>query len=49
MKNVGKKTASEPNEETQTLLVYKEDLKEIKDLLKIIADRLSDLKLTGGF
>lgn len=28
---------------------YKEDLQEIKELLKVIAERLLELKITGGF
>lgn len=48
MKKVCKKEAPvEP--ETQQVLNYKEDLKEIKELLKVIADKLLELKITGGF
>lgn len=48
MKKVCKQEAPvEP--ETQQVLNYKEDLKEIKELLKVIADKLLELKITGGF
>ena len=48
MKKVCKKEAPvEP--ETQQVLNYKEDLKEIKELLKVIADKLLELKISGGF
>lgn len=46
MKNSVKKAASEPKEETQTLLSYKEDLKELKQLLKEMNERLK--MMTGG-
>ena len=46
MKKVCKQEAPvEP--ETQQVLNYKSDLKEIKELLKVIAEKLIDLK--GGF
>ena len=46
MKKVCKQEAPvEP--ETQQVLNYKDDLKEIKDLLKIIAEKLIDVR--GGF
>lgn len=46
MKKVCKQEAPvEP--ETQQVLNYKEDLKEIKELLKVIADKL--INLNGGF
>lgn len=46
MKKVCKKEAPvEP--ETQQVLNYKEDLKEIKELLKVIAEKL--INLNGGF
>jgi hypothetical protein len=35
--------------ETQQVLNYKKDLEEIKDLLRTIADKLLELKITGGF
>lgn len=48
MKKVCKQEAPvEP--ETQQVLNYKEDLKEIKELLKVIADKLLELKISGGF
>lgn len=48
MKKVCKQEAPvEP--ETQQVLNYKEDLKEIKELLKVISDKLLELKITGGF
>lgn len=49
MKNIVKKAPQEPKAETPEVLSYTKELKEIKELLKIIADRLIDLKLTGGF
>lgn len=48
-KVVNKQTVQEPKEETPELLNYKKDLKEIKDLLKIIADKMLELKISGGF
>ena len=46
MKKVCKQEAPvEP--ETQQVLNYKDDLKEIKDLLKVIAEKLIDVR--GGF
>lgn len=46
MKKVCKQEAPvEP--ETQQVLNYKEDLKEIKELLKVIAEKLIDVR--GGF
>jgi hypothetical protein len=48
-KVVNKQTVQEPKEETPELLNYKKDLEEIKDLLKIIADKLLELKISGGF
>lgn len=48
-KVVNKQTVQEPKEETPELLNYKKDLEEIKDLLKVIADKLLELKITGGF
>ena len=46
MKKVCKQEAPvEP--ETQQVLNYKEDLKEIKELLKVIAEKL--INLNGGF
>lgn len=48
MKKVCKQEAPvEP--ETQQVLNYKDDLKEIKDLLKVIADKMLELKISGGF
>ena len=49
MKNSVKKAASEPKEETQTLLNYSKDLEEIKTLLKEISGQLSKLDIRGGF
>ena len=37
----------QPKEETPELLNYKKDLEEIKDLLKVIAEKLIDVR--GGF
>ena len=48
-KVVNKQTVQEPKEETPELLNYKEDLKEIKDLLKEICVQLSKLDYHGGF
>lgn len=48
-KVVNKQTVQEPKEETPELLNYKKDLEEIKDLLKIIADKMLKLKISGGF
>ncbi len=48
-KVVNKQTVQEPKEETPELLNYKKDLEEIKDLLKIIADKMLELKISGGF
>ena len=48
-KVVNKQTVQEPKEETPELLNYKKDLEEIKDLLKTIADKLLEMKITGGF
>lgn len=48
-KVVNKQTVQEPKEETPELLNYKEDLKEIKELLKVIADKMLELKISGGF
>ncbi len=46
MKKVCKQEAPvEP--ETQQVLNYKDDLKEIKELLKVIAEKLIDVR--GGF
>ena len=48
MKKVCKQEAPvEP--ETQQVLNYKSDLKEIKELLKVIADKMLELKISGGF
>lgn len=47
-KIVNKQTVQEPKEETPELLNYKEDLKEIKDLLKDICIQLSKLDFRGG-
>lgn len=48
MKKVCKQEAPvEP--ETQQVLNYKKDLEEIKGLLKIIADKMLELKISGGF
>ena len=44
-----KNAAPETKEETQALTNYKEDLKEIKDLLKEICVQLSKLDYRGGF
>ena len=50
MKRISKeKTPAEPQEETSQVLNYKEDLKEIKDLLKEICVQLSKLDYRGGF
>ena len=46
-KVVNKQTVQEPKEETPELLNYKKDLEEIKDLLKVIAEKLIDVR--GGF
>ena len=46
-KVVNKQTVQEPKEETPELLSYKKDLEEIKDLLKVIAEKLIDVR--GGF
>ena len=46
MKNSVKKAASEPKEQTQTLLNYKEDLNELKQLLREMNERLK--MMTGG-
>lgn len=35
--------------ETQQVLNYKKDLEEIKDLLRTIADKMLELKISGGF
>ena len=48
-KVVNKQTLPEPKEETPAILNYKKDLEEIKDLLKIIADKMLELKISGGF
>lgn len=48
-KVVNKQTVQEPKEETPELLNYKKDLEEIKDLLKVIADKMLELKISGGF
>lgn len=47
-KVVNKQTVQEPKEETPELLNYKKDLKEIKDLLKIIAEKIIDIRPLGG-
>lgn len=50
MKNKTVKTiAPEVKEQTQAFISYKEDLKEIKDLLKEICVQLSKLDYRGGF
>lgn len=49
MKKIVKNASPEPKEETQEILNYKEDLKEIKDLLKEICVQLSKLDYKGGF
>jgi hypothetical protein len=49
MKKIAKTASPEPKEEAQEILNYKEDLKEIKELLNVIAERLLELKITGGF
>lgn len=50
MKRIYKeKTPAEPKDETPQVLNYKEDLKEIKDLLKEICVQLSKLDYRGGF
>jgi len=46
MKNSVKKTPVEPKEETPQVLNYKEDLKELKQLLKEMNERLK--MMTGG-
>ena len=46
-KVVNKQTVQEPKEETPELLNYKKDLEEIKDLLKVSAEKLIDVR--GGF
>ena len=46
-KVINKQTVQEPKEETPELLNYKKDLEEIKDLLKVIAEKLIDVR--GGF
>lgn len=48
-KVVNKQTVQELKGETPELLNYKEDLKEIKDLLKEICVQLSKLDYKGGF
>lgn len=48
MKKISKeKTPVETKEETPQVLNYKKDLEEIKDLLKVIAEKLIDVR--GGF
>jgi len=49
MKKIVKNASPEPKEETQEILNYKEDLKEIKELLKEICVQLSKLDYKGGF
>lgn len=49
MKKIAKTASPEPKEEAQEILNYKEDLKEIKDLLKEICVQLSKLDYKGGF
>ena len=49
MKKIVKTASPEPKEETQEILNYKEDLKEIKELLKEICVQLSKLDYRGGF
>lgn len=49
MKKIVKNASPEPKEETQEILNYKEDLKEIKELLKEICVQLSKLDYRGGF
>lgn len=46
-KVVNKQALPEPKEETPAFLDYKKDLEEIKDLLKVIAEKLIDVR--GGF
>lgn len=46
-KVVNKQALPEPKEETPAILDYKKDLEEIKDLLKVIAEKLIDVR--GGF
>lgn len=52
MKNITKKAAPETKEETPALLPYtasyKADLEEIKDLLKVIAEKIIDIRPLGG-
>jgi len=48
MKKIAKTASPEPKEEAQEILNYKEDLKEIKDLLKDIYIQLSKLDFRGG-
>lgn len=49
MKKIVKNASPEPKEETQEILNYKEDLKEIKELLNEICVQLSKLDYKGGF
>lgn len=54
MKKTSKeKTPVETKEETPQVSTFKEDykkdLQEIKELLNVIAERLLELKITGGF
>jgi hypothetical protein len=52
MKKITKKAAPETKEETPALLPYtasyKADLEEIKDLLKVIVEKLNDIRPLGG-
>lgn len=49
MKNVVKKAAREPKDETPELLNYRKDLEDIKALLKEISIQLTKLDFRGGF
>lgn len=49
MKKNIKQEPVQPKEETAQVLTYKKDLEEIKDLLKVIIDKMIDLKHSGGF
>jgi cell fate (sporulation/competence/biofilm development) regulator YmcA (YheA/YmcA/DUF963 family) len=48
MKKV-KEAPVETKEETPQVLSYKEDLKEVKELLKRVASAIENLRLNGGF
>lgn len=49
MKKNIKQEPVQPKEETAQVLTYKKDLEEIKDLLKVIIDKMIELKPSGGF